>query len=185
MKNRKFLLGLFIAAAVLQIAVPLYMAWHWEDILNTGQQFLWQTAPVDPYDAFKGRFIELRFKETSGPVTDPVNLPAGQTVYAVVAVNAAGNAYIKEVSARKPAADTYLKVKAYTDDQNNAHVVLPFSRFYLPEDIAPAAETVYREQAGKNGVAAIRIKDGYGVVEQLYIGDKTLREFLQQDPPGP
>ncbi len=185
MKNKKILLGLFIVVAGLQVAVPLYMAWRWEDVLNTGQRFLWQTAPVDPYDAFKGRFIELRFKETSGPVSDPAGLPAGQAVYAIVAVNAAGNAYIKEVSGHKPATGTYLKVRAYTDNRNNAHVVLPFSRFYLPEDIAPAAETAYRDQKGKNGVAAIRIKDGYGVVEQLYIGDKTLREFLRQGPPGP
>ena len=183
MKSRKILFGLFISVAIIQATVPIYMAWHWENILRTGQRFLWQTAPIDPYDAFKGRYVELRFKETSGPVSDAAGLPVGQTVYAIVAENAEGKAYIKEVSAQKPETGTYIKVKAYTDSQNKAHVVLPFSRYYLPEELAPAAESAYREHGGKNGVAAIRIKDGYGVVEQLYIGEKPLREFLRQVPP--
>jgi len=45
--------------------------------------------------------------------------------------------------------------------------------------IARTADIAYRKSAGKDGVALIRIKDGYGVVEQLYIGNKTIYEYLQ------
>lgn len=182
MKNKKLLLALFIGVAVLQVAVPLYMAWHWENILTTGQRFLWQTAPVDPYDAFKGRYIELRFTEMRGTVIGSDALAAGQTAYAVISENSAGRAYIKEITLHKPDKGDYVKVRAYPGSGNIAHVVLPFSRYYLPEDLAPAAEAAYREHAGQEGVAAVRIKDGYGVVEQVYIGESTLREFLQQTP---
>ncbi|HWR43017.1 GDYXXLXY domain-containing protein [Sporomusa sp.] len=180
MKSKKLLLSLFIGVALLQAAVPLYMAWRWENVLQTGRQFYWQTAPVDPYDAFKGRYVDLRFKENAGPIIDHDNLIMGQMVYAIIDENAEGKAYISGVSVNRPEKGSYVKVRAYANSQNTAHVILPFTRYYLPEDLAPAAEDAYRKSAGKTGVAAVRIKDGYGVVEQLYIGEKTLYEFLRQ-----
>jgi len=179
-KNKALLLTLFIAVAILQAAMPLYMAWRWENILQTGRQFYWQTAPIDPYDAFKGRYVSLRFKENTAPIIDNADIASERMVYAVIAENDAGQAYISGVTANRPAQGAYVKVKAYRQFNDNAYVILPFTRYYLPEDMAPAAEAAYRDNAGKAGVATIRIKDGYGVVEQLYIGDKTLLEFLRQ-----
>jgi len=185
MKNRKWLLGLFIIVALAQAAVPLFMAWRWEDVLQTGRQFYWQTAPVDPYDAFKGRYVELRFKENIAPRSNTAELVAGQMVYAVISENAAGKAYISGVSVTRPETGYYVKARAYVNGQNTIHVNLPFTRYYLPEELASTAEAAYRESAGKqSSVAVVRIKDGYGVIEQLYIGDKTLLEFLQQSPQG-
>lgn len=182
MKNRKWVFGLFIVVALVQVTVPLYMAWRWEDVLRTGRQFYWQTAPVDPYDFFKGRYIELRFKENSAPLSDNADL-AGKPIYAIIAENAEGKAYISGISANRPAAGYYVKAQAYGNGSNTVHVSLPFTRYYLPEDLAPAAETAYRKNTGiQTGVAVVRIKDGYGVVEQLYIGDLTLQEFLQSPP---
>ncbi|MDF2571604.1 MAG: hypothetical protein K0R55_3208 [Sporomusa sp.] len=180
MKNKKLLLFIFIVVGVLQAVVPLYMAWRWENILQTGRQFYWQTAPVDPYDAFKGRYVELSFKENTAPIIDDVNLVAGQMVYAIIDENAEGKAYISRVSVNRPEQGSYIKGKAYANGHDTVHFILPFTRYYLPEDLAPAAEDAYRKSAGKTGVAAVRIKDGYGVIEQLYIGDKTLYEFLRQ-----
>lgn len=183
MKSKKWLLGLFIVVAVLQLAVPLYMAWRWEDILQTGHRFYWQIGPVDPYDAFKGRYMELRFKENSAPGN--TELASGQMVFAIIAENAEGQAYISKVSTTRPETGYYVKATVYAQGNNTLHVSLPFTRYYLPEELAPAAEAAYRESAGKQtGMAAVRIKDGYGVVEQLYIGNQTLWEFLQQPPQG-
>ncbi|QDR81086.1 GDYXXLXY domain-containing protein [Sporomusa termitida] len=180
MKNKRLLLCLFIVVSLLQAAVPLYMAWRWEDILQTGHRFYWQTAPVDPADAFKGRYVDLRFKEDTAPIIGADNLILGQQVYALIAENAGGQAYISGVSVNRPEQGYYVKVRAYAKGPGTAYVNLPFTRYYLPENLAPAAENAYRERAGKTGVAAVRIKDGYGVIEQLYIGEQTLYEFLRQ-----
>lgn len=178
MKNNKLLL-VFAIVAIIQIAAPLYMAWHWEHILQTGQRFYWVTAPVDPYDAFKGRYIDLRFKETSGPVSGEDGLSYEQAAYASIEENADGKAYISGVSSKQPKENPYIKVKINYIEGGTAHIKLPFKRYYMPESMAGAAETAYQESAGKTGVAAIRIKDGYGVIEQLYIDDKTLDEYLR------
>lgn len=179
MKNKKIIL-LFTAVAVIQIFAALYMAWQWEDILQTGQRYYWVTAPVDPYDVFKGRYIDLRFKETSGQSLDNTRFGYGQTAYAIIAENAEGKAFITGVSSQRPANQPYIKVKVYYSEGSNVHVELPFKRYYLPENLAAPAETAYRESAGKTGIAAVRVKNGYGVIEELYIGEKTLREYLGQ-----
>lgn len=183
MKNRKWLLSLFILVACIQLTVPLFMAWRWEDVLQTGRRFYWQTAPVDPYDAFKGRYVALQFKENTVAGVDIDKLAAGQLVYASIGENEEGKAYISGISMVRPDSGYYVKARAYATGKDVVHVTLPFTRYYLPEEQAVQADAVYRESAGKQtGVAAVRIKDGYGVVEQLYIGDKTLQEVLQQVP---
>jgi uncharacterized membrane-anchored protein len=178
MRNTKLTLGLFMIVAVLQLAAPLYMAWHWENILQTGSQYYWQTAPVDPYDALKGRYIDLGFKEQKGPLVGNFNLEHGQIAYALLAKDANGHTMITGVSATQPSETSYIRVKvSYTKD-NIVHVELPFRRYYIQEDLAFAAEQAYRQRANKEGIVAVRIKDGYGVIEQLYIGDQSIYEYL-------
>jgi uncharacterized membrane-anchored protein len=181
--NRKWLLSLFILVAFIQLTVPLFMAWRWEDVLRTGRRFYWQTAPVDPYDAFKGRYVALEFKENTISGAQIDKMTAGQMVYAIIDENAEGKAYISGLSMVRPDSGYYIKAKAYAVGKDKIHIDLPFNRYYLPEELAAQAEGVYRESAGKqHGVAVVRIKDGYGVVEQLYVGDRTLQEVLQQTP---
>lgn len=179
MRNKKLVL-LFIAIAVIQLFTVLYMVWQWEDILQTGQRYYWATAPVDPYDAFKGRYIDLRFKAASGPPYDNASFNYGQTAYALIGSNGDGQAVITGICANKPAGSPYIKVKVSYTENGTVHVELPFKRYYLPENLAAPAEAAYRESAGKTGVAAVRIKDGYGVIEELYLGDKTLTDYLKQ-----
>ena len=182
MKSKKRL-ALFTVVAIVQLFAVLYMAWQWENTLQTGQRFLWETAPVDPYDAFKGRYIDLGFKESSAPVADGSHLSHGEKAYAIIDENEAGMAYISSISAQPPPGKPFVKVKVYYVDRGKAHVRLPFRRYYLPEHLAAPAEIAYRESAGKTGVAAIRLKDGHGVVEELYISDKTLEEYLRTSMP--
>jgi uncharacterized membrane-anchored protein len=184
MKNIKCLFALFLAISLAQIVAPLYMAWHWENILQTGQTFYWQTTPVDPYDAFKGRYIDLRFKEMSGPALDNTKFNYGQTAYALIGVNQEGQAYIRGITHQQPAEAPFIRVKINYIQDNLVHVELPFKRYYLPENQATAAEMAYQKNAGQTAIAAVRLKDGYGVIEQLYIDNKTLTDYLLEATPS-
>ena len=180
--KRPLPLLLFALVCLIQLGAALYMAWHWEDILRSGQRFYWMTAPVDPYDAFKGRYIDLRFKEDSGPVTDGSAFVYGQTAYARIGVNNEGHAVILGISAQPPAGQPYIKARTSYTQGNKVHVLLPFKRYYLPEDMAVPAETAYRQNAGKTGIAVVRLKDGYGVIEDVLIDNHPLRDYLKQQP---
>lgn len=179
-KNKK-LLSIFIVLAIVQLSVPLYMIWHWEDVLQNGRQYTWVTAPVDPYDALKGRYVDLRFKEMKGTIQDGQQLSAGQTAYAMIGEDEKGYAFISGISSTPPEGNSYVKVKvSYVQEGTIAHFMLPFKRYYMQEDLAPAAEKAYRENAGKECVVLVRIKDGYGVLEELYIGDKKIYDYLKE-----
>ncbi len=179
MANKRYFIW-FLVLALAQLVVLTQMVWRWESVLQNGEKYYWETAPVDPYDAMKGRYIDLRFKETQGTIENGVRFSYGQTAYAVIAKDQDGKARITKIVDRLPQGP-YIKVKISYITGNKATIKLPFRRFYLREDLAPAAESAYRAAADKEGLALIRIKDGYGVVEQLYIGKKTIFEILQEN----
>lgn len=170
--------GLLALVALFQLAAPLYMAWHWEDVLKTGRIYYWQTAPVDPFDILKGRYVDLWFRDITGPVAGESELMPGQTAYAAIREGADRLAYISEVGTTPPVGD-YVKVKVNYVQGGTAHVALPFKRYYLPEELAPAAEDAYRKSAGREAKVAVRVKNGYGVIEELYIGEKTIYQLLR------
>lgn len=180
MKQNRKLFYLFLSLAIIQLAAPLYMIWHWEDVLQNGRQYIWVTAPIDPYDALRGRYVDLRFKEMQGPIQEGAKLITGETAYAMIAEDEKGYAFISHITNLRPEGNSYVKIKEfYVDNDHVVHFVLPFKRYYMQEDLAPEAEKAYRENAGKECVVSVRIKDGYGVLEELYIENKKIHEYLR------
>ena len=63
MDKKKILLVLFILVAIVQISFSASMIINREITLKSGKQFKFRTAPVDPYDAFRGRYVALTLEE--------------------------------------------------------------------------------------------------------------------------
>lgn len=61
--NRNLLLALLVVLAAAQLAVPASMIVQRETVLTQGRVYKFKTAPVDPVDAFRGRYVALRFEE--------------------------------------------------------------------------------------------------------------------------
>ena len=63
------------------------------------------------------------------------------------------------------------------------HLKLPFDRYYMEENQAPRAEQAYwdhsRNRALERMTVSIRILDGKGLIENLWIGDRTIGEYLK------
>ena len=70
---------------------------------------------------------------------------------------------------------------------------LPFDRYYMEETLAPEAERAYwdtiRRQRRREDDAGppppqtfvtVRVKDGHAVLEELYIDDRPVREYLKR-----
>jgi uncharacterized membrane-anchored protein len=75
---------LFAVVAVVQLAVPASLIVRHELTLQQGQMFKFKTAPVDPYDAFRGRYVALRFEQNVAPVVAGEKLACGQKGYATL-----------------------------------------------------------------------------------------------------
>ena len=187
MKTR-LLLGLFGLALVAQLAVPAAMILKRERVLAHGQAFRFRTAPVDPYDAFRGRFVALGFDENSVMAPPGHDFARGQTVHVRLAEDADGFATFAEVLRDPPAAAPYLTTKIQYVGGDLVHLRLPFDRFYMDEDAAPAAERAYRQNSAssnRNAYVQVRIEKGVAVLEDLYVDGTPIREYLAQNPAAP
>ena len=62
MKNKTTYIILFILVVIAQWFVPMQMITEQEDVIATGKTLKFKTAPIDPYDAFRGKYIFLNFE---------------------------------------------------------------------------------------------------------------------------
>jgi uncharacterized membrane-anchored protein len=166
---------LIVAAG--QLAIPATMILQRERTLRDGRAYRFRTQPVDPYDAFRGRYVALRLEPNMVPGT---NFAAGTTVYVTLAEGPDGFVQLTGASRERPVGQDYLKVKAGWSNS----VRLPFDRFYMEEKAAPAAERAYREHSRQGGArdayVIVRVLDGRGVIENLYVGGQPIADFARQ-----
>lgn len=185
MRKTVNVMGLFCCLAVVQVAVPVLMFVRHQAVLRTGRQFRFVTRPVDPYDAFRGRYVALGVEQDRAVIPESVSLKRGQKVYAFIREDGRGFAEITGISPGRPAESDY--IQARVDHVKGEEVVLrlPFNRYYIEEKLASAAESAYRKhsRSGKQDTyVTVRVKSGYALIEELYIAGQPVLEFLQENP---
>lgn len=184
MDKLKYSLGLFAVLAIVQIFVPVYMIWHRETTLRDGRQFRFRTAPVDPYDAFRGRFVALQMQQNAAPIPDDEKLTFNQKVFAHLEEDSAGFARIVKVTSDRPTGDAYVQCRVSTMTDSLVYLQFPFDRYYMDEEDAPAAEAAYFAHSRRevqDVFVTVRVKEGFAVVEELYITGMPIREFLKKN----
>lgn len=184
-----FIFGLFVAVAIVQLAVPINQIRKYENILHTGTIYKFRTAPVDPYDVFRGRYVALNYADTIASLKQGQRLEYGAPAYVSLRKDSAGFAQFEEVSSTPPSEGDYLRVEyiSKSGGTDNIHFQLPFDRFFMEETKAPQAEAAYRKYANRRGqkiddtYVIVHVKGGRGVIEDLYIKDKPIRGFLAEE----
>lgn len=179
----------FATICAAQLAVPCYMIASRETILEYGAPYKFRCGPVDPYDAFRGRYVALSFPNLQIENYKGPYLTGSEVVYAMLGVDADGFAKITEVSLTPPASGDFLRVTAWGGGPSDTllRINLPVDRYYMDEFQAPAAEAAYRQQSrSEEGAhALIRVRDGEGVVEGLFFGDKSVEDYLLEEAAKP
>lgn len=184
--RKELFIGLFSGLILLQIATPLSMIIKRELVLKNGMPFRFRTVPVDPYDAFRGRYVALRVEASKAIKPEGVNLKYGQKIYALIDVDEQGFAKISRITAQKPQGAAYLTAKVAYFSGAEVNINLPIDRYYMEEKAAPQAEKIYREHNRtdkKDAYVLVRIKDGFAVIESLYVGDQRIEEVLKNIAP--
>ena len=178
------LLGVAVAA---QLAVPAGMIVRRELVLHRGVALRFRTAPVDPYDAFRGRYVALGFDERSALCEDKFR--AHQSIYVRAETGTNGFAHLAEAARQPGGTGVWFRASAnYSTDGKSVTVDLPFDRFYMDEKSAPQAEKLYREINRRNRPAAdkretwlqVRVYRGLAVPEELYVDGRPIREALRR-----
>ena len=192
MKNN-IKLSLFIILVVLQLLIPAQMILSRELALRYGQEYKFRVEPADPYDPFSGRYLHINVKDSKVTVGDDREYYSNQVIYVLIENDIDGFARFSGVSQTAPQSGAYIKTKVlysnYEDftgfqDKQTIHFQVPFDRYYMPENDAPEAEKLYNEKiAGNNNkevFVTVKLHRGTAVLDKLYIGDKTIEEYLNQ-----
>lgn len=169
----------FVLVAFAQLAVPGSLIWKREQTLRQGSVWKFRTAPVDPVDAFRGRYVALQFEVETQQISPPATASPGDTIFVTLKANAEGFAEIDQVSTAKPAGDDFM-----TAELSGKTISLPFDKYWVTERDAPAAETAYRNLSRRdkqNAFASVRVFRGDAVLEQLYLDNQPLGDYLRRN----
>jgi len=160
---KKTLLYILILTAIVQIFVPSYMIWGKYDVLRNGEEVKIRVEPIDPYDAFRGRYVSLWYNYD-------LDYEQRKGKYGVLEVDGDGFATISRVDSERPDNELYLTGR----DEN--YFYIPLDRYYMEETMAPKAESML--QGEKEAYVTVRIKGDKAVLSGLYIDGKPAEELL-------
>jgi len=186
MKNKYLLLLAFVFVAAAQIYIPASMIFDSEDILKTGKTYKFITAPVDPNDPFRGRYITLGFDQNIFKIDGETDFIGGEDIFVVLHENEDGFAEIIDLTHEKPGNKMdFVKAKINSisshKDTTSIFIDYPFNRFYMEENKASIAEEAFIESQrhpGKTTYALVKIKDGNAVLEDVMIDGQSLKEII-------
>ncbi len=183
-KRNLILIGLAVVV-VLQLAVPAWMILERERTLREGQVFKFKTRPVDPADAFRGRYVFLSLEPDAVKVPDAGAWRYGQKAFAVLGTGTDGFVLVKRLERTRPAGESALQVRVSWADNlaGSLHINWQgLDRYYMTEKKAPAAETAYREHSRRTNqdcAITVRVLGSVGVIENLFIEDQPIQAWLK------
>lgn len=173
---------LILLVSLIQLAAPAAMIWSRERTLREGAEYRFRVEPVDPYDAFRGRYVRITIGAREAPwIGEPSD---AERCFAVLARDADGYATVVAARATRPDdAEDFVRARCWrVGEHDRVRVVLPIERFYMPDPEAPAAELAYRVHAARgagDAVVIARVRNGDLVIEDVLIEDRPLRAYLR------
>lgn len=175
---------------ILYIWFPYSMIADQQKILKKGEVFRFRPQPVDPYDAFRGRYITLSF------VDQRIAYPNAQEVfnyddkiYVQLEKDSLGYVYFSNPAFEKPEGLNYLKTSIWNINENEILIAVPenLQVYYLNEKLAPLAEKRFMEltptPADSNQVNVYldaRVLNGEVLIEELYFEGVPVAEYLKK-----
>ena len=185
MNYKKFGTLLFVLMVLAQLYVPLSMIIGQENVLQKGKKYHFKTAPIDPNDPFRGKYIALNFEDNYCAVKDKKDWLPGDEVFGIIAERN-GYAYVQSLVKEEPKVENYLKLTIQShvdfDNINKVYFDYPFEKYYMEESKAEGAEVVYRERQIDTlmvGYAVVYIKNGFGAIHDVKVGDSSIKDMVR------
>ncbi len=192
MKNKMILWIAFAAVVLVQWYVPASMIFDREHIIQHGRAWKFNTEPVDPTDVFRGKYIQLLFRDTDVKNTLDTLPDDILELYVRLVEDSNGFAIPTEVFLENPAnSDDILRVNIpywggsvnkFIDgvEEKRINFDYPFNRFYMEEGKAGPAETAFNQSRLDNSSqswAVVSILDGEAVITDVMIDGKSVTEL--------
>ncbi|WP_166643254.1 GDYXXLXY domain-containing protein [Gelidibacter sediminis] len=177
---------IFVAVVLAQLFVPAKMIFDQEKVISKGTAYKFKTAPVDPSDPFKGKYIYLNYELNSAASTDSTWV-YGAPIYLSLATDSLGFAKLHRISKDTPNHQNYVKAKVnwYSAHEKTVTFSLPFDEFYMNETKAYDAEIAHvkaqRDSVANNTYALVYVLNGRGVLENVFINNIPIAEYVEKE----
>lgn len=188
MKNKNIIIIAFLILAIVQLAVPIQMILHNNEILSTGKLYKFKAQPIDPYDAFRGKYIYLNFDESTIYTKD--SIVENESYVAVLGTDKKGFAKIVKLRRKSIPQEDYITIKSlysYRVSENDkcffVNLNFPFNRYYMNEYKAPKAEESYNSSVrdtSKNVYALIAVKNGEAIIKDVMIDGISIKDYVKK-----
>ena len=188
MTGKRLRLVLFVILAVIQLTVAAGAIIRSEIALRIGEVYRFKLQPVDPVDAFRGRYVALRFADETAPVREGLPHLPQQRVFVPLEIDDEGFAVFGPADLTRPVAGAYLRLLSgvdHSDEDGNRvlSLALPFGRYYMTEELAKEVDRSLWRRGRRAAWVTVRIHNGTGVIEDLYIDGRPVREWLADGGP--
>ncbi|MEL7339158.1 MAG: GDYXXLXY domain-containing protein [Bacteroidota bacterium] len=183
MSPKYITLSLFAVLALAQLFIPASMIWKQQETITGGQAFKFRTAPIDPSDPFRGKYITLSFDIARYEAADSGYFHRGENIYAFLEEDSLGYAQIRELSKTPPENNIpYVQAEVRYSYKENVTLNFPFTRYYMEESKAYEAELAYRRaqrEVETETYALVMVKDGNSALEDVILDGVSIREVVE------
>jgi len=187
MNYNKLIFPLFIVVALIQLFVPVKMILNKENILAKGKEFRFKTAPIDPTDPFRGKYITLNFAERSVKVDSTEDWKRDDKVYVLLEEDSLGFAKAISASKDRPNGQDFVKAKVrYARNYDHSiDIEYPFNKYYMEESKAYDAERYTRRfrfniDSTQVVYAIVRVIDGESVLQDVMVNDQRIEDLVKE-----
>ena len=178
---------LFAVMCLAQWIVPGKMVYDSENTISEGTLYKFRTAPVDPSDPMRGKYVTLNFQENFFQFADSAEWQRGDQIFVTFTTDSAGFAVPEQIYHTKPEAESYLETVVeqiyYYKDDHKVWYKLPFDRFYMEESKAPQAEQLYwkaQRDSAQLVYALVSIGQGQAVLQDVIINDRPIIDLINE-----
>lgn len=179
-------LGFFLLLAVAQLYITFDVITTKEEVLDRGNAYKFNVAPVDPNDPFRGKYVTLRFRDNAVRVDYVEEWTKGDLIYVQVENDEDGIAQL--VYGAKYAMDNgkdfFVATYRGKLNEDSVYIDYPFTRFYMEESKAPIAESIYRESVFNTNIEAygvVKILHGEAVLEDIIVDNRSILDLVEEE----
>lgn len=203
--HRALPLLLLACLSLAQLAVPASIIWRHQAALNHGATLKFRTGLYDPYDPFRGRYVQLQLELSRIALTPEIYLSPElsdaitqrRQAYVSFKPDEDGFATITAIGLKQPESnDLWLRTLVTitgTGDRAIASVRIPFDQYFINEKAASEAERLYFESSQRRRTSEqetiwdnknyiqVRMHNGTAVTESLFIDGQSIEALLSQN----
>ena len=171
----------YIIVLLFLFIIPMYTVLLSYDTIKNGKEYKFKVEAFDPYDMFRGNYINLNFKEDSIKNYNNIDILTSNGIekdyYVLIQEASDGFAYFSDISKVKPKNSNYYttSVNCYIDE---SYVKTP-DKYYMNEKKSMQAELAYNKNVN-NTYVKVKVKDGNMVIVGVYINDILVDSLVEK-----